>query len=193
MPLIINIRGTSGSGKTTLMTLLIAALGTKKEVFQEGRKRPLLYLFEQHKVVVLGHYDKPCGGCDSIPDVDHVFDLVRHYHRRGYTVLFEGLLIAADVKHITALNQEFPGAVRVVALNTPLDVCISSINARRAARDATLPPVKTANTESKYKGVIRSMERLTAETSIDARWASREKAYTTILGWLNLPNPNTLL
>lgn len=160
--MILNIRGTSGSGKTTLVRHLMKKWGPGEPHFVEGRKRPLYYGFgnEKARVWLLGSYETTCGGCDTISGADFTFDLVRKLAATGH-VVFEGLLLSGEVRRIAELSEDFP--VAVIALSTTLEKCLEQVNARRYARNSALPPVKEANTASKYRTVARSMHRLAEE------------------------------
>lgn len=181
--MIINVRGTSGSGKSTLVREIMGLYEAKAPQFVSGRKRPLGYILSDSSMklplAVVGHYETPCGGCDTIPQMERIFELVRWSHNQGYNVLFEGLLISADSKRTLELAKTgYP--LRVVALNTPIEVCLSGINDRRVKRmgdDYT--PVNPKNTESKHKGVRSSMAKLQAN-NVDAVWADRERAYEIV-------------
>ena len=210
--MIINIKGTSGSGKTTLVRKVMDCYDTKGKVYVEGRKQPLGYLChkEGHKsLAVIGHYETPCGGCDTINKMDDIFDLVRKSHEKGYNVIFEGLLISADVNRTAALHHEgLP--LTVLAIDIPLQDCLDSINGRRKAswelrckkieqeneerqekglKLKELPPkpddVNPKNTESKWRGVKLCMNRL-LEAGVDARWGSRNQCLTIIKEKLNV-------
>lgn len=188
--MIINIRGTSGSGKTHLARLIMEQYGAKARVKEEGRKQPLAYILQPKEgskakpLVVVGHYETACGGCDTIPTMDKIFEIVRKADNDGFDVLFEGLLISADAKRTIDLGHGNPNFL-VVALNTPLDECIASINKRRWAKDPSKPPVATKNTESKFRGVQLCMKRF-AENDVRAEWHDRESGFKRICEALNV-------
>lgn len=174
--MIINIRGTSGSGKSTLVREAMSWYRRKEPVHVAGRKQPLYYklwLFPEEgpsssrgkapDLVVLGHYEASCGGCDTISSTDTMFDLVYEASALAENVMFEGLLISADVNRCVDLHQTFGAqGFEVLAIDLPLEDCLASVNARRRAKDPTKPDVNPANTESKWKGVRASLERLRA-------------------------------
>lgn len=179
---IINIRGTSGSGKSTLVRSIMDLYPHRHSYKMEGRKQPIGYVCSRAEggraLAVIGHYETPCGGCDTIAKMETIFEKVRESHAAGFDVLFEGLLISADVNRTAALHEDgLP--LEVVALDVPLDVCLDSVNARRWAKNPDKPPVNPKNTESKWKGVRKSMERLEA-AGVRASWASRDGALTLI-------------
>jgi thymidylate kinase len=194
--MIINIRGTSGSGKSTVVReamKLCQENGIITPVHQAGRKRPVGYVCEPYPVskdplvrsmassvclegtfAVVGHYDTACGGCDTIPKMEMISNLVREFHGRGFHVLYEGLLISPDCKWIKAMREDgLP--VHVLALDTPLHVCLASINDRRRARKPEATDVNPKNTESKWNQVRSSMARL-VDLGIPCEWVTRESA-----------------
>ena len=144
--MIINIRGTSGSGKSSLVRkLLLNPVYTgRTRCYEKDRKQPIGYVYHRSdnrpNLAVIGHYETDCGGCDTISKMEHIFDLVKKSASAGMDVVFEGLLISADVKRTTELWQwlqerEAPFAAKpgmlVVALDVPLEVCLASVNERR--------------------------------------------------------------
>ena len=211
--MIINIRGTSGSGKTTLTRKVMELYKSKSAVRVPDRKRPIGYIYQHpnggRPLGVIGHYEKACGGCDTITDQDHIYELVRKSHAAGMDVLYEGLLISAEVNRAVKLHQDgLP--LLTVALNTPLEVCLASINERRMAdfnkrlakaeaenaeraakgrKLIELPEpkgeVNPKNTASKFSGVKTSMKRL-EEAGVRAVWANREEGLQLIKEELGL-------
>lgn len=186
--MIINVRGTSGSGKSTLVRAVIETYAVRVPIMVPGRKRPLCYrLWREEQsgppdLVVLGHYETACGGCDTIATTQETFDLALEAHYSlGAHVLYEGLLISADVKHTTELGRNVGfDELLVVALDTSLEECLASVNSRRAARDATLPPVNPKNTESKWKGVRSSTPKL-QEAGVQVEVLDRDAALARVL------------
>lgn len=186
--MIINIRGTSGAGKTHLVRRIME-LYDNKVVFRETgekRKQPLGYILTskgKKSVALIGHYESPCGGCDTITEMERIFNIVRKAHENGHHVIYEGLLISADIKRTAALHEEgLP--LTVIALSTPLEECLASVNARRAAR-GKMEPVNPKNTESKHKGVQQSMRRF-QERGVPSEWHDRDGAFARIEELLNV-------
>lgn len=201
--MIINIRGTSGSGKSHLVRSLMECYDSRLRVMQDGRKQPIGYLLDSsvsgRRLAIPGHYETDCGGCDTITNMEQIFQEVRVAHRVGYDVVFEGLLVSADIQRTLALHTEgLP--LLVIALSTPLEECLASVNSRREGAfqrrlervraenfakqrmgHKLLPEptprgeVNPRNTESKYRGVQSSMKRL-QEAGVRAEWAPRDTA-----------------
>ena len=164
--MIINIRGTSGSGKSTVVKSL---LNCREELvhphFVEGRKRPLGYWVEHpaRRIAVIGHYETACGGCDTIPNMDRIFELITQCHKMGAHVLFEGLLVSAEGRRTIELGERVGWDQFVVLrLTTDLEECVESINQRRRAKNPEAPDVNPKNTEQKYKGTLSTCRRIEA-------------------------------
>lgn len=188
--MIINLRGTSGSGKTTIVKHIMAQFAVREPVFTAGRKQPLYYRlwhdpldFQAKKdsdLVVLGHYETACGGCDSLPTTDLVCNLVYELSGQSTHVLFEGLLFSAAIGRAIEFHEVFgKTGFCVVALSTPLDECLASVNQRRWAKDPTKPPVNPVNTESKFGAVLRSVEVL-QENGANVHYVGRREALARI-------------
>ena len=181
--MIINIRGTSGSGKSTLVRTVMSWYGHKVPIYIKGRKQPIYYKLwlvpdsagsSAPDLVVLGHYEATCGGCDTISSTDLMFDLVMEAQMLATHVIFEGLLISADVNRVAELHQTYGAeGLEVMAIDLPLADCLASVNGRRWAKDPTKEAVNPKNTESKWKGVQQSMVRLAA-LGVNAQFRTRE-------------------
>ncbi len=185
--MIVNIRGTSGSGKSTLARKIMAEFPTRIPLLRQGAKadvpgpksRPYAYLFKHPSkavddLVVLGHYEAECGGCDTIPSFDAMYELAREASDQGFNVLMEGLLLSAESRRMIELA--FARDVLVIGLDESLETCIDSVNERRWRKNPDKPGVNPKNTESKWKGTRSTMEKLTV-AGVTAIWADREQAY----------------
>lgn len=190
--MIINIRGTSGSGKSTLVRNVMSLYGQRLKIKQEARKQPIGYVLNKmaegtctwgNPLALVGHYETDCGGCDTIANMDEIYGKVREAHLAGMDVLYEGLLISADANRVVALHADgLP--VRVIALNTPLELCLSSVNHRRRNNAMVKGreykgDVNPKNTTSKFAGVKSSMKRIEA-AGIPCSWESRDSALELI-------------
>ena len=184
--MIINIRGTSGSGKTHLVRQIMDLYHSRVAYRQEGRKQPIGYVYEREgggrPLAVVGHYETACGGCDTIAKMEDIFELVRQSAAQGFDVIFEGLLISADVNRHVDLEEWCRAnghELMVVALTTPIDQCLDSVNARRRAKNPDKPPVKEKNTISKFNGVRKSLERL-RQAGVRVEEGTREEVLTLV-------------
>lgn len=196
--MIINIRGTSGSGKSTLVRRIRQHYPVVARIMEDGRKQPISYIHSTREAQshirslgVIGHYEADCGGCDTISSMDKIFGRVKQGDELGLNILFEGLLISADMKRTTELHDE-GRQLLVVGLSTTIEECLASVNERRRARferqgkPEQYTPVKEKNTVSKHKGVVNSIKKMQAH-GMEAVWASRDEAFPLImerLGWL---------
>ena len=187
--MIINVRGTSGSGKSTVVRKIIDLFPRKCAIKVPNRKRPLCYVLNRDEanyrpLLVVGHYETPCGGCDTILSINAAYDIVREGHSKGLDVLFEGLLLSADIRRTQALFDDgMP--IKVIGMDVSLEECIASVNGRRWRKNPDRPPVNVKNTYSKWKATQRTMEVLT-ESGLDCHWADRDKAVVLIKEWLEL-------
>lgn len=178
---VINIRGTSGSGKSTLIRRLVELYPEKTPVHVEGRKQPLFYELRGEGLAplsLLGHYETPCGGCDTIPSMDRIYDLARERLVAGDSVLYEGLLISAEVNRAVALHTDGYD-LTVVHLQTPLELCVDSVNQRRWAKTPDKPGVNPKNTQAKFKQTIATCKKLAAQ-GITVIEADRDSAFEAI-------------
>lgn len=149
--MIINIAGTSGSGKSTIVRSLMA-MCTSEPVTVEGRKTPIGYdlaLPGGSRVRVLGAYEAPTGGCDTIKDAVLNYRLVTEWHRTGLHVVYEGLFVMNHTRGLALARDVGVENVTVILLATTLDQCKAGVNARRAVEGK--PPLqKWDNTEGNH-------------------------------------------
>lgn len=183
--MIIQIRGTSGSGKSTVMKQIMTTMGDWNGVYVEGRKKPLYYISASDwpSTLVLGHYESPCGGCDTIGSAAAVYDLIQSLEGKvAYThLLCEGLLLSEDTKWTKLLHAKHE--VIVAYLTTKPDDCLDRIKQRRKSvgNDKPLNPSNTLN----RVGVIeRSRIKLT-EVGVPTYRLSSVQAPKTIMKWMN--------
>jgi predicted kinase len=150
----VNVRGTSGSGKSTLVR---AFMGDARVAHTNAEGKIEGYV--SGGVYVVGKYETPCGGCDAVPTQDEVGRRVRQARERGYHVLFEGLLISGlfgeRYRDLATACAPFLFAY----LDTPLEVCLERVQARRAARGDTRP-FNPHNTILKYHDVLRTRRKI---------------------------------
>lgn len=165
MPLIINPRGIGGSGKTELVRRIMqeygwTAAGAAEDLnrvvplFKRGRELPIGYCLRHpagHRpLAVLGHYERTCGGCDTIPLTDGglaaVFELAGDYASRGHDVLIEGLHLSKDTDSTARLAQQHP--LHVLHLDIPPEASARNlVRRRRAARHKVTLMVNSAIAE----------------------------------------------
>lgn len=177
--MIVNIRGTSGSGKTTLMRQFMDHVGDWDQLMSENMRKVEGYRsLPDGAFYVLGSYANVCGGCDGIPTQDAVCNRVREYAKHG-SVLFEGLLISHLYTRYLNLAREYPQGFAFAFLDTPLDVCLERVQARRDARADKLgkprTPLNPDNTVAKWHETHRVANRF-VEDGLPVLWLPWEDA-----------------
>lgn len=146
------LRGTNGSGKTRVARYLL----------EESKAKPILHLgrkvraykgeLDGYPLFILGSYETACGGCDTIPSVQEVADLLRLFMTNSNdldyftpsdepgTVFFEGLMISHMLGTVGECQSRLGKSHNVLAfLDTPLDKCIEHVMTRRMLRKDTRP------------------------------------------------------
>lgn len=191
---IIHLRGTSGSGKSSVVRAVMKRYYQQDPLQQIERKRPTGYLLQRDPendgpdLIVIGHYETPCGGCDTIPSLDLIYEYVREAAHRGCDVLFEGLLISPELTRTIALHHEFPDQVHIIGLDVPLEDCLDGIMSRRHARakdGADVKDVNPKNTTAKWKQTKSACARLTTE-GLQVQMLGRDAALARCLELLKL-------
>jgi hypothetical protein len=207
--LIVNLRGTSGSGKSHIVRAVMARctssfhMGINPEyktvlddsaLFERRSSRPLGYecVTPNGPLWIAGHYECATGGADRLlgnfgMTRDDLYALVCEKHDAGYHVLYEGLLVS-EVPRCAELRNKGRELV-VIHLTTPLDVCIQSIQARRAARGDDRP-LSLDHTKNKHRELLRMSARLRA-LGVDVRDMDRETALATVMGLFGWPQTVT--
>lgn len=157
--MIVQIRGTSGAGKSYIVRDIMARFSDKEEVFREGRKQPIKYILYNgiRSLVVPGHYNRPCGGCDTIKTNEETFGIVMDAARDDQNVLFEGIMAQdAALKWMEPI-KEFPHLI--VGLTTPIEECLAGIQQRRDGRGDTRP-LNPNNTVNRARSQERALDKL---------------------------------
>ncbi len=188
---IINLRGTSGSGKSTVVRRVMGQYGSIKPVSKSGRKQPVGYvcsLGQRRPLWVPGHYEIPCGGCDTLKSVQEVYDGVQSGLDQCYDVLFEGLMIQ-EAKASTFISFAKQNNILVIALTTPIGDCLQAIRERRQAR-GNLEPLDPKNTVDRVERVKRNLFKL-QDAGVRVLRLDREAAYLKCLEelvWTTTPS-----
>jgi len=201
MNTVINIRSTSGGGKTTTVRGVMAKGDI--EPLGENPKKPDAYLISIPSLVtpvfVIGSYENVCGGTDSIKTQDEICQRIRTYATLGH-VLVEGLLMSHTFGRYAMLDRDLvkEGIACIWAfLDTPLELCLERVTARRVAKgnEKPLNPENTisawhANRECYKKFVSGSSKDWRtapgyAPTKLDARWLDHTRAVEEVFSWLS--------
>lgn len=189
--MIINIRSTGGSGKSTLVKKIMALYSARTPNYIEGRKQPFFTVcthptLSGRELLVPGHYNVACGGCDTLKSPQQVFDIIHaHGVLMDRDVLFEGIIVGDDFARIAKLSEERPGEVEVIVLSTPIDECLRSIEARREAKGNAKPldPKNTVNRDANLRN--RMMPRL-RKAGVTLYELDRDGAYEHVRARLGL-------
>jgi thymidylate kinase len=158
--MLINVRGTSGAGKTTVVRALMAQC-SHKAIYGVLPRLPEAYeltLPRCDPVFVIGPYLTPCGGCDRIQPFALVPQLIEKYARQGH-VVFEGLLMSTFYGAIGKLMEMWDSVV--MFLDTPLELCIERVEARRRAA-GNFRPFNPKLLAQKYATIARQKDKFGA-------------------------------
>ena len=161
--IIVKLHGNSGSGKTTVARGIMARdpgvtpIGNPKrpeayEVKIKGLKKSLF---------VLGPYTNTCGGLDSVPNWRAAADLLHKYAALG-NVFYEGLLSSTYYGGFGAETERYGNDHIFAFMDTPLEVCLERVKARRVAA-GNLKPLDETNTRNRQRpieGVARKVKML---------------------------------
>lgn len=160
--MLVKIHGTSGAGKSTIAFNLLEASTMEPVKIGENPKKPEAYAIVLPSVTaityILGSYENQCGGMDSIVSVQNQIQLIHKYAELG-NVVYEGLLMST---YYGGIGQEMEryGKDHIWAfLDTPIDVCIDRVKARRLAA-GNERPLNERNTRERIKPIISLQNRL---------------------------------
>lgn len=178
--MIVNLRGTSGAGKSTIVRAVMKRYSCEAN-YVDGRRRPLFYVGhrpEEHRLLVPGHYETACGGCDTIRTPDEVYELVRWGAlEQGMDVLFEGIMVQDEIRRCAEVSQLHP--TLVIGLDVPIEECLASVQRRRDARgDAR--PLNPKNTVARATSLERTYHRLVG-LGVKVERHGREAALSRVL------------
>lgn len=169
--MIINVRGANGSGKSTVVRRVLESF-QRETKFVPGRARPIGYQCVNGPYVV-GTYENVTGGCDTIPSIEMIFEIVKLQADAGRDVLYEGILAQHSATRLMELNRVHP--VTVVVLTTSQEDCVQAVRDRRAARGEE-KPLDPTNVVKEYQSVISSTRRLKS-AGVEIIHLDREAAF----------------
>lgn len=164
MPTIIKLGGVNGSGKTTVARAIIKAAHALPAQWAGNKKTPNMYVgdYQGHEVLVLGSYETACGGMDTISDKDERLAMVKwaaESAAKGGIVFFEGLITGKTYGALGALSEEHyaKGWPWLYAfMETPFDVCVERVLARRKAAERVEDPDKPFDPERTMRPTYES-------------------------------------
>lgn len=150
--MIVKIGGVNGSGKTSLMRGLMdiwsfytVPVDPSKPTGKVARyeatvEQPDLMGHLFNKVVVLGDYRNVCGGMDTISDKETRYAMVEAWTKdKKALVFFEGLITGKTYGALGTLSENSAVPWLYVFMDTPFDVCVERVLARRKAAGNTTP------------------------------------------------------
>jgi len=164
MKCIIKLHGTSGSGKTTVARELMKDADMVRTILNPASRKPEAYEVRwlyKNPLFILGPYTATCGGLDSLSNVDDHIRLLEHYGNLGH-VFYEGLLGSEYYGRIGKVSEQFGDRHIFAFLDTPIEVCLARVQARRLARGNT-KPLNPANTVGRVAKIERLESRLINE------------------------------
>jgi hypothetical protein len=183
---IIQVRGTSGSGKSTVVSKVMQAIGDWDKVYVPPRKRPICYLHYREvaakPILVLGHYEIACGGCDTIGSVPQVFAAMQSLVAWDYEhIICEGLLLSEDVKW----SLPYKDNLKAIFLTTPVDECLRRVTKRQEekGREPADPARVVRKLTTRVGTIERARLRLVA-AGADCRRVNSDQAVKVVLGFL---------
>lgn len=198
--MIIQVRGTSGSGKSTVVNKVMQAIGDWDKVYIPNRKRPLCYVSSpgvlpklseawdkvhipnrKLPIVVLGHYEIACGGCDTIGSVPQVFAAMQSLNFDYEHIICEGLLLSEDVKW----SLPYKDKLKAIFLTTPVDECLRRVVQRQneKGREPADPARVIRKLTTRVGTIERARLRLVA-AGADCRRVNSDQAVKVVLGFL---------
>lgn len=170
MSKIIKILGPSGAGKTTVVRQLMLGLqvgnayasvglvAKPSKVIGHGFRHPGV----DKPIYVVGKYDTTgCGGVDTIDSAQKVMDDIDDWHKTHH-IVYEGLLQSTYYGAMGKWSKQYGDDFIYLWLNTPLEVCMERLHARRAA-NGTKRPLNEQQARDKWETVKRAWERARTE------------------------------
>jgi len=182
MKCIIKLHGTSGSGKTTVARELMKDADMVRTILNPASRKPEAYEVRwlyKNPLFILGPYTATCGGLDSLSNVDDHIRLLQHYAEIGH-VFYEGLLGSEYYGRIGKVSEAYGNAHIFAFLDTPIEVCLARVQARRLARGNT-KPLNPANTVGRVAKIERLRYRLENEFKRPTRTITYLSPATEIL------------
>ena len=190
--LIVNLRGCNGSGKTHAVRAFLERLPNEKlnvQQLKSGKIRPAGYKVDatswgiQKPIYVIGSYENACGGLDGIATQNEAALRILQMYEYGH-VLAEGLLASKSGANGILMSSLKGSNVLCGFLDTPWEVCVERVLARRAkaGNDKPFDPEKTMR--GAFKGCLRAAELLTEAGGFDVRKVDYKRAVAVVREFL---------
>jgi hypothetical protein len=168
---ILKIHGTSGSGKTTAVRSLINKSILEPVEYDwhyknkgKDTKATILEIMVpecSRRIFILGKYDNTCGGVDTITDVNQVGHMIDFLHSKegDIHIVYEGLLTSTYYGWLGKHSWQYANEYIYAFLDTPEDLCVERVKARRVAA-GNLKPFNPEPTREKYSVINRLKNKL---------------------------------
>lgn len=145
--------------------------------------------YESKGLAVVGDYSNECGGCDSITTKgraqDEIQNRIRYFAQVNH-VLFEGLLITHIYgRYRDMALKEYPGQMIFACMDTPLNVCIDRVIARRNASGRARAVFNPENTIKMYDDLLRVVRKC-EQDKVPFVWLNHTRAYDHLMELLGL-------
>tara|TARA_R110000868_G_scaffold114309_4_gene306313 strand:- start:8239 stop:8799 length:561 start_codon:yes stop_codon:yes gene_type:complete len=175
---VISIRGSNGAGKTWVARKVMDR--AEQDFVKKVNLSNGVLINVYTKFVIIGSYDRVCGGCDTVKTPGLVWDAVVECAEHS-NVIYEGVIVGNVYEPTIILNERLKAIdARLVpiSLNTPFEQCVANVNARRAVEGK--PPIeKTDNILTNDKKNISSARKLHV-AGFNPHWVSAEEAVEVI-------------
>jgi len=176
---VIGVRATNGGGKTHVVREVMRITDPYFQKKMKLSNGVLINVYDNF--VVLGSYDRACGGCDTIKTPALVWDSIMECAEHK-NVLFEGILVGTVYQPTMDLVERLKTIDTTyipICLNTSFEQSVANVNSRRA--EAGKGEIeKLVNIETNYKKHISSAKKL-KEAGLNPHWVSAEEAINIIL------------
>lgn len=160
---IIKIHGCSGAGKTTAVREFMKeadVIDTVKDDKDKVEAYQLFHPMVMKPIFALGSYENTCGGMDTVGSAAEVMALLDKYRPLGH-IIFEGLLQSTYYGKMGTHSRQFSSDYIYAFLDTPIELCLERIVARRAAsgRDNKFNPQLTRDKHATIEALRRKLNR----------------------------------
>lgn len=136
--IVVKVGGCNGSGKSTVVNWVRSGLGLTP-IELTGKGKVLVYGAKGSPYKVLGDYTNACGGMDTITDKEVRLWLLKRYARDSNIVVFEGLIASKAYGATGELAAKQKGKWLYAFMDTPFEVCVKRVLARRKAAGNNKP------------------------------------------------------
>ena len=149
--MLLKLHGTSGSGKSTIARGLMEK---GKTTLQMDVPAYAVNIPDLEEVLfILGTYNTQCGGCDTLTAGQQI-ELIHYFAPKGH-VFYEGLLGSEYYGKLGEASERYGDEHVFAFLDTPIELCIERIKARRLAKGNNKPL-----NEDNTRGRIRKIQML---------------------------------